>query len=440
MRTKWINIGGREPGDCSPPDGPGSGPPCLWRWFWDASSKPSPNAVVRVNGMQSNLEGSDEPKCGTDSICDVKNATTAWPGVGATDIRLSGPSTTGNITVNLDSIESPDNGMAWNSPVGCDGGVIGLGGPNEGSGPRTYRGDSTYYAITSGTIAMRKSTCGLGYSAATFRSAVLHEVGHVLGLDHPDQGMESIHSTTTSVDWGNAVMHAVIVVFKPDTPQTDDIQAMQYLYGTAAVDPPPVANFTFSPSSPPALSGVAFTDTSTGNPTGWNWDFGDPNSNDNTAMTQTATHGFTKAGTYNVTLTAGNLNGSSSITFPVTVGPALANCTPDPEVLCLNHGRFRVVVQWAKTDLTSGFGNAVSLTGDSGYFWFFDPSNIEVIVKVLDGCSVGGHYWVFAAGLTNILTTLSVIDTTNNTPKLYTNPQGTPFAPIQDTAAFATCP
>jgi hypothetical protein len=35
---------------------------------------------------------------------------------------------------------------------------------------------------------------------------------------------------------------------------------------------------------------------------------------------------------------------------------------------------------------------------------------------------------------------LTVTDTQTGTIETYTNPQGTPFEPIQDTNAFATCP
>ena len=43
-------------------------------------------------------------------------------------------------------------------------------------------------------------------------------------------------------------------------------------------------------------------------------------------------------------------------------------------------------------------GQAVPLTPDSGYFWFFNAANIEAVVKVLNACSVNDHHWVFAAG------------------------------------------
>jgi len=36
--------------------------------------------------------------------------------------------------------------------------------------------------------------------------------------------------------------------------------------------------------------------------------------------------------------------------------------------------------------------------------------------------------------------TLTVTDMANNTVKTYSNPLNTAFQPIQDTAAFSTCP
>jgi hypothetical protein len=37
----------------------------------------------------------------------------------------------------------------------------------------------------------------------------------------------------------------------------------------------------------------------------------------------------------------------------------------------------------------------VPLGADTGYFWFFEDTNVELVVKVLDGRAINGHTWVF---------------------------------------------
>jgi len=72
---------------------------------------------------------------------------------------------------------------------------------------------------------------------------------------------------------------------------------------------PPVANFTASPTSGTAPLTVQFTDTSTGNPTSWSWDFGDGG----TSTAQNPTHTYQNAGTYTVRLTVSNADGSDTL-------------------------------------------------------------------------------------------------------------------------------
>ena len=71
-----------------------------------------------------------------------------------------------------------------------------------------------------------------------------------------------------------------------------------------------------------------------------------------------------------------------------------------PATLCLAQDRFRLTVAWSAGG-KSGTGHAHTLTEDTGYFWFFDPANIEIVVKVLDGRPVNGSFWVFYGGLSN---------------------------------------
>lgn len=68
---------------------------------------------------------------------------------------------------------------------------------------------------------------------------------------------------------------------------------------------PPVAEFTFQVSGLTVL----FADASTGNPTSWNWDFGDGES---TSGRKTTQHVYPQAGTYTVSLTVAAANGASS--------------------------------------------------------------------------------------------------------------------------------
>jgi hypothetical protein len=310
-RPKWVNIGGREPGDCD-------GTPCLWRWFWDTGA--SSNGVVEVTGTQTNLSGDDAAGCGMDSICDVQNAVDQWKGVPQTDVRLSGPSATGNIEVNLDAVRSFDGGATWSTPLStCSGGVIGLGGPGFGTGPRSYRGDATWYAPSSGEVSMRQVTCATGYSARTFKTAVMHEIGHVLGLGHPNTGV-SVHSTTSDLDHERAVMHSTVPASKPETLQADDVQAIQYLYTTGSFGPIPVADFEMSPTPPVAHATTQFGDLSSNAPTTWSWDFGDPSTGqDNVSASSNPVHAFSRPGAFIVTLAASNANGTGMVSRAITV-------------------------------------------------------------------------------------------------------------------------
>jgi hypothetical protein len=118
----------------------------------------------------------------------------------------------------------------------------------------------------------------------------------------------------------------------------------------------------------------------------------------------------------------------------------VAACDPGAGHLCLGDDRFAVRATWTTPNGASGAATPVELPSGGGYFWFFNPGNPELTVKVLDGCAAFGHYWVFASGLTNVEVELRVTDTEAGVTRTYYSPAGSTFAPIQDTAAFATCP
>ena len=121
--------------------------------------------------------------------------------------------------------------------------------------------------------------------------------------------------------------------------------------------------------------------------------------------------------------------------------PPPEGCVANARTLCLGEGgRFRVRASFRAGSGPSQQANVEELTRDTGYLWFFDEDNVEAVVKVLDACTPFDRFWVFAAGLTDVEVELVVTDTEEDVERRYQNPFGRPFPPIQDTAAFATCP
>ena len=102
----------------------------------------------------------------------------------------------------------------------------------------------------------------------------------------------------------------------------------------------------------------------------------------------------------------------------ITALACLKPAGPECQCLVLNNSRFTVEVTWSTTDAT-GKGTPVPLSSDSGYFWFFEPTNLELVVKVLDGRTVNDHFWVFYGSLTDVQFTLTVTDTVTGAVKLY---------------------
>ncbi|MEA2691421.1 MAG: polysaccharide biosynthesis protein PslG [Acidobacteriota bacterium] len=117
---------------------------------------------------------------------------------------------------------------------------------------------------------------------------------------------------------------------------------------------------------------------------------------------------------------------------PLAAGP----CVADAKSLCLLSGRFRASVTFRNpNDGTSGVGQAVPGTDQSGTFWFFSPANTELVVKLLDGRALNGKYWSFYGALSNVDYTLTVQDLATGTQKSYHNRQGN-LCGLADTAAF----
>jgi Trypsin/Bacterial pre-peptidase C-terminal domain len=122
-------------------------------------------------------------------------------------------------------------------------------------------------------------------------------------------------------------------------------------------------------------------------------------------------------------------------------------CTPNAETLCIDNNpgdrRFKVTMTYSSPPRSvSGTGKAVSLSSlgvaRGGLFYFFGVDNPEVLVKVLDGCTINNRRWVYLTAGTDIGYELFVTDTTTGVMKPYTNPDLKAALPVQDINAF-TC-
>ncbi len=115
--------------------------------------------------------------------------------------------------------------------------------------------------------------------------------------------------------------------------------------------------------------GATFTDTSTGDPTGWAWDFGDGA----TSAVQNPTHTYAP-GSYTVTLTASNDGGSDQATRDVTIDAA-----PPARTYAAN--LYSNLVRYQNPDLTACVGaatlimlNQVATQGSKGNDFQWVPS------------------------------------------------------------------
>ncbi len=132
------------------------------------------------------------------------------------------------------------------------------------------------------------------------------------------------------------------------------------------------------------------------------------------------------------------LEGHNLFTTPLE---PYTRCTSSDTAICVQQGRYKIETTWHDFIGQSGPGHPVRVTDETAYFWFFDPGNVELMVKALNACrtDLGTHFWIFAAGLTNVQVEMKVTDTLTGQVKTYGNPLGQVIPPLLDVAAFDTC-
>ena len=180
---------------------------------------------------------------------------------------------------------------------------------------------------------------------------------------------------------------------------------------------------------------VTFEDASSGTVRSRLWEFGDGRRSRNRRVD----HAWSEPGFYSVMLTVsdGASESTTSLTFLVEASDPAGTCEADSETLCLQDSRYAVGVEWWTAEGLSGAGSVVHEgTNDSGLLRFFNRDNWEVLIKVLDGCAVNGHVWVFGASTTNLGYRIAVTDTVTGLEREYRNEPGLPAPAITDGTAF----
>ena len=120
-------------------------------------------------------------------------------------------------------------------------------------------------------------------------------------------------------------------------------------------------------------------------------------------------------------------------------------CSEGPTRSCMQKGRFLVE---ARVSYVDGAGTPVrdaparveevGLGDTASLFHFFDRSNPELLIKILDGCGVNGKYWVFGSAATDLDWSVLVTDNATGVTLPYHRNSTNPL--INDAAAFPCWP
>ena len=126
--------------------------------------------------------------------------------------------------------------------------------------------------------------------------------------------------------------------------------------------------------------------------------------------------------------------GGSGSSAPPAMG-AHTDCEPVANALELLDG---YTVSMCYETYVGAIGNAYDFgldSSQSGLLYFFERDNVEVLIKVLDGCGVNGHRWVFVAPVTDLAFNLHVTSPEGEVWR-HMNRLGQTADAVSDTAAF----
>lgn len=341
------------------------------------------------------------------------------------------------------------NAILFNDPNGDDaadgtfecgsGGVIAVGGPWFDDSTRAFQGKTYHQSVEADIVTNDGTECFFSSNPSVAQEVFAHELGHTLGLGH-SRTPDALMRATVHDDGRGARL------------STDDQAGILSLYpipdggnggGGTAAKPPTGLKVTPRSGSEAFLT---WTDASN-NETGFKieravgngafQEVGTTAAN----VTSVLVSGLTPATAYTFqvrSVRSGKLSSPSNsvkVTLPAAAPPP--GCGGGA-ALCLAGNRFRVEVDYRNqhNNNAQGKGTLTRVSDKAATVSFFDPSAVDLIVKVLDGRTSNNRFWVFAGSLTDVEFWLKVTDTQTGAVRVYHNRPGDTRG-LADTSAFA---
>jgi len=88
-------------------------------------------------------------------------------------------------------------------------------------------------------------------------------------------------------------------------------------------------------------------------------------------------------------------------------------CRPSDRRACLNQRRFGVSARYSTPSVSRAVAKRLDIVGlaDTGaLFYYFAPDNPEMLIKVVNGCWLNDHWWVFGSAATDLPYELAIED------------------------------
>lgn len=251
---------------------------------------------------------------------------------------------------------------------------------------RDFNGGVIGIAFLSGVCNSLKYHCLQDFSsnADFLRVLTAHEIGHNFSCFHDASGCPGgfimCPSVNTSNTWSSASINSVNN-FLPGLINTCLAPCGSGGGGGGGQTTPPTADFSWAPDPACAGQPVTFTDLSTGTYQTRAWVFPGGTPTSSTQANPTVT--WNTAGTYNVRLTVGGTNGTSTIVKQVVV-----QGLPNPNFTFVVNG-----TSVTFTNTTPGAANT--------YLWNFGDGNTSTEVNPVHDYAVGGNYTVTLTATNN---------------------------------------